>query len=313
MRPLAPRPLPLALLASLSVVSAAQAQYFGLELRQDSARVGEVVTLHVKIHIGIQQNLADRVPSLVGPLPDGVRLVGMDTLSVKRTMEGAVLEGDVRFAFYRPGIQDIPPMRLILRPIASDRGQVMEPEPRSIRIVSVLPEGNPSLKDIRDEWPRQPVNPWLVAMLFAAGMALVWGIRLAAGRFARRPGARTPGRPVIVAATPLSQALAELDALSRRRLYESDVTAHYEAVAEIMRRYFLEVAPVTRAQTSTELLRALSRMSSNGAWHTTRDVLGVADLVKFAGEKPGAVEASRWTDHAREALRAWSETLGPAS
>lgn len=292
----------------------AAAQYFGLELTQDSARIGEIVTLHVKIHIGIQQNVVDRLPSLVGPLPDGVRLVSMDTLSVKRTMEGAVLEGNVRFAFYRPGLQDIPPMRLILRPIASDRGQVMEPEPQSIRIVSVLPEGNPSLRDIRDEWPRQPVNPWVVAALVAAGIALAWGVRRAGQRWARRQDARAPGRleGTATAPTPLAQALADLEALGKRRLYESDVTAHYDAVAEIMRRYFIEVAPVTtRAQTSTELLRALGRMSSNGAWHATRDVLGGADLVKFAGRKPGAAEASRWTDHARDAITAWSSTLAP--
>ncbi len=304
--PLASRLLPLALLL---MARPAAAQYFGLELGQDSARVGEIVTLHMKVHIGNQQNLADRVPSLVGPIPDGVRLVSMDTLSVKRTLEGAVLEGNVRFAFYRPGIQDIPPMRLILRPIASDRGQVMEPEPRSIRIVSVLPEGNPSLKDIRDEWPRQPVNPWLVVLGVAGAGVAVWAVRRLLARRVPRPAAPLSPRPV--ASGPLAQALAELDALSKRRLYETDVTAHYDAVAEILRRYFIEVAPATtRAQTSTEMLRALSRMSSNGAWHTTRDVLGGADLVKFAGEKPGAVEASRWTDRAREALTAWSSTLG---
>lgn len=314
MRPLArlaSRLLPLALAALLP--AEASAQYFGLELRQDSALVGEVVPVHVKVHIGIQQNLAARIPSMVGALPEGVRLLGMDTLSVRRTMEGAVLEGDVRFAFYRPGIQDIPRLRLILRPIASDRGQVMEPEPLTIRIVGTIPEGNPTLKDIRDQFPRKPVSPWLVAAGLVGVLVLLAFARWASRRRGLRASghdAMTSGRPDASAASPLATALAELAALDAQALYRSDVAAHYDAVAEVLRRYFIAVAPATtRAQTSSELLRALGALGRNGAWHATRDVLGDADLVKFAGQRPGAGEATRWTGQAREALTAWSRTL----
>src|SRR4030095_16313642 len=60
--------------------SSAHAQHFALELARDGVRLGEVVPLHARIHIGPQQTLASPVPVSVEGLPDGARIVGIDTL-----------------------------------------------------------------------------------------------------------------------------------------------------------------------------------------------------------------------------------------
>jgi hypothetical protein len=298
-------------LALMAAAGRADAQHFALERSgsTDSVLVGEVVTLRARVHIGPQQNLASPVPALVGELPDGVRLLGADTLRPdgKRT----VLAGDVRVAFYRPGRFQVPPLRLILRPIASDRGQPLEPEPVWVDVGTTLPPGNPSLRDIRDDLPRPPVNPvtWLAVLFVGAGLlfaARYWGRRLSlsAGSTVSGPGAGL--------ATPLDQARAELDRLAAEPW--TDAGDYYERVADVLRQYFIAVAPGVRdSQTSRELLAVLAAQNGNGAWTGTERVLGAADLVKFAGRMPAQDTAHAWAADVRSLLSAWDTVLAPAA
>jgi hypothetical protein len=270
----------------------------------DSVKIGEVVVLHARVHTGPQGALASPVPALIGELPEGVRLLGADTLRASGVR--SVLSGDVRFAFYRPGQFQIPELRLVLRPIASDRGQPLGPDPIAIIVGSSLPPGNPSLKDIRDQLPRTPIDPLVVVAAAAAAVVLVWlARRLLHRQRAVEPSNRPSTQP---APSALAVARAELDRIAAEPWLETgNVAKHYEAVADVLRRYFVTVVRETnRAQTSSELLRALGSYRSNGAWHGTREVLGDADLVKFAGVTPDAVTARAWTGDVRRVLDAWA-------
>lgn len=297
-----------ALGAVLATARPAAAQHFSLERTgtTDSVLVGEVVTLHARVHIGPQQNLASPVPALVGELPDGVRLLGADTLRPdgKRT----VLAGDVRLAFYRPGRHQVPTLRLILKPIASDRGQPLEPDPMWLDVGTTLPPGNPALRDIRDDLPAPPVNPlaWLAALL-AVALIVVAGRRWQASR---RRAAATGGvdRTSMPGVTPLQRAHAAINRLAAQPWADAD--AYYAGVADVLRQYFIEVAPgVRESLTSRELLGALAPLSGNGAWTGTERVLGVADLAKFAGRLPAPETAGAWTNDVRDLLTAWDSLL----
>jgi len=137
----------LALLVLVLSATRAHAQHFDLELNRDSVKLGEVVELHARIHIGSQQTLASPIPVVAEGLPDGGRVVGVDTL--QHQQDRTLLLGTVRMAFLRTGRLRIPPLRVIVKATPDDRGFLLESEPLYIEVVPSLPAGNPTLKDIR--------------------------------------------------------------------------------------------------------------------------------------------------------------------
>ncbi len=131
-----------------------------------------------RIHIGSQQNVASN-SAVLADLPEGVRLISQDTLTrhsnAAMMRDGrALLTGEVRLAFFRPGRQRVPPLRVILKGVASDRGLPLESEASYVEVVPTLPAGNPSLKDIRDQRPETSVDPMLVAAVAVLVLGLGW-------------------------------------------------------------------------------------------------------------------------------------------
>jgi hypothetical protein len=281
-----------------------EAQYFGLEMSRDSVKLGEVVELHARVFIGPQQTLVSHVPVAAEDLPDGGRIVGIDTL--EHQADRKQLLGTVRMAFLRTGRMRIPPFRVIVRATPYDRGFMLESQALYIDVVPTLPPGNPSLKDIRDQRPEQQVDPLLVlAGVAAFGVVAWWGRRW----LARRSATALAAPVAAIALTPADLAREALNRIEREGWAErGDMARHYEAVAAVMREYLESIDPkVHAAQTSTELLRVLATRRSNGTWHGTARVLSDADLVKFAGVSPDAKTAHAYVVRARSVIDAWSE------
>jgi hypothetical protein len=293
----------LALLLLAMSATRAHAQHFDLELSRDSVTLGQVVDLRARIHIGPQQTLASPVPVVAEGLPEGARVVGIDTL--KHQADRTLLLGGVRMAFFRPGRLRIPPLRVIVKATPDDRGFMLESEPLYVDVVPSLPAGNPTIKDIRDQLPEQKVDPLTVVAAIAALVALAW---LARRRLARRPAVAAHAPEVAGALTPADVARAALSRIEAEGWVErGDMGRHYEAVAAVMREYLGSIDPkVHAAQTSTELLRVLSTRRSNGTWHGTARLLGDADLVKFAGVSPDARTARSYVAGARTVIDAWA-------
>lgn len=300
----------------------AHAQHFDLELNRDSVRLGEVVELRARIHIGPQQTLASPIPVVAEGLPDGGRVVGVDTL--RHQQDRTLLLGTVRMAFLRTGRLRIPPLRVIVKATPDDRGFMLESEPLYIDVVPTLPAGNPTLKDIRDQLPEQKVDPLMVAAALAALAIVAWVVRR---RLAGRPVAAPVAGPVAGAATPADVARAALSRIELEGWVErGDMQRHYEAVAAVMRQYLESIDPrVHAAQTSTELLRVLARHQANGSvgpvilseakdrvvLPRTAQVFGDADLVKFAGISPDAKTARAYVSGARKVIDSWASPGEP--
>ena len=281
-----------------------EAQYFGLEMNRDSVKLGEVVELHARLYIGPQQTLVSHTPATVEGLPDGARIVGIDTL--EHQADRKQLLGTVRMAFLRTGRLRIPPFRVIVRATPYDRGFVLESEPLYIDVIPTLPAGSPALKDIRDQVPEQTVDPLMVAAAVAALALLAW---LARRQLARRP-ARIAVAPVADGVlTPADLARAALARIEQEGWIDrGDMDRYYESIAAVMREYLESIDPkVHAAQTSTELLGVLATRRSNGTWHGTARLFGDADLVKFAGVSPDAKTAQAYAAGARRVIDAWAE------
>ncbi len=268
--------------------------------------LGDSVTLRFRLTIDDRDLVTDTVPRPVDELPPGVRI-----LSVERLHRGSdrVFTGTAVIAFYRTGKRALPVFGVPWLQVVSGRRRVVTHDPVTIEVASVLPAGNPPLRDIREPDSPRGFGP-LWALLGAAGAAaIVW---LATRRRARRPVPEpepvAPPPPPPPPPDPYAAALGRLDAIEAERwAARGDVAPHYQAVADTLRDY-LEAADglPARERTTTELLWSLPpRLAEGGLRRRVQELLGDADLVKFAKLRPRADEAASYTARARDLLERW--------
>ena len=273
-----------------------QAQFLAVEADRDSAYVGDVVTLHLAVHLAPQETMASYVPALAGELPEGVRLLSADTLARDANR---VFVGKVRVAFYRPGIHEVPQLQVVLRHTPTDRGTPYSFSQPTITVATLAPAGNPPLKDIRDAI--DPSGPSPRTVVVAAVLALLgWlGMRRIRRRHAMPPAAETPAA---VPLDPRSAALAELDAIARDGWPARDPVRAIELAAGVLRDYLGGMLPAAAGALTTRELVAVLPASLNGTADAVRRALGDADLVKFARVRPDAASAGSFVDEVRRLL-----------
>lgn len=300
--------LGLALLAP----AAAHAQFSqgrSLTVTADPAKagLGDSITLSFRLTINERDLLTDSMPRPTGDLPPGVRVLSVEKL---RRAADRVFSGTAIVAVYRPGKRALPAFGLPWVQIVTGHRGVVTHDPLEIEIASVLPGGNPPLRDIRE--PDVPPGfGGLWALLGAAAAAATAWLATRRRRLTEpapelEPVAASPAPPP--PPDPYAAALARLEAIEAERWAASgDVARHYQAVADALRDY-LEAADglPARERTTTELLWSLpSRLAEGGLRRRVQEVLGDADLVKFARLRPPAGEAAGYTAHARELLDRW--------
>jgi hypothetical protein len=304
------------LLLTLLRPPSAQAQldhgrFFTATVHPAEVAVGDSVTVRFRLIINERDLLTDTVPRPVGELPPGVRV-----LSVQRLQRGPdrAFTGSAVLAFYRSGRRQVPAFGLPWVQIVTGHRGVMSHDPAEVEVTTVLPGGNPSLRDIRE--PETPPNLSSLWILLGAGGAA--GVAWAMTR--RRRGAPVTARTRIETPPspppppdPYAVALARLEAIEVERwAARGEVERHYESVAAVLREY-LETAQGIPApeRTTTELLWSLPpRLAEGGVRRRVQEVLGAADLVKFARRRPGDAEAASYTRVARELLDRWHQAAG---
>ena len=305
-----------ALLASALSGHAANARlsegrFFTATVEPAKLAVGDSVTVRFRLIINERDLLTDTVPRPVSELPPGVRVLSTEKL--QRNPDRA-FTGSAVLAFYRPGTQQVPTFGLPWVQVVTGHRGVMSHDPVEIEVSSVIPGGNPSLRDIREpDAPASLAPLWTVlGALGAAGLAWVVTRRRRRVGVAVEAALEPPAPPP--PPDPYTVALARLDAIARERWAEDgDVERHYESVARVLRQY-LETAEGIPApeRTTSELLWSLPpRLAEGGLRRRVQDLLGAADLVKFARQRPGTVEAAGYTRGARELLDRWHHAAAP--
>jgi hypothetical protein len=300
------------MLALSLLTTSAQAQFnygrsFTVTAEPARAGLGDSVTLRFRLTMDERDLLTDTVPRPVGELPPGIRL-----LSVEKLRRGAdrVFTGTAVIAFFRPGRRTLPVFGIPWVQIVTGQRGVVVHQPAAIEVASVLPAGNPPLRDIREpDSPRSWGALWSLLGTVGAA-ALVW---LATRRRARRtePEPKAIAAPPPLPPDPLAAALTRLEEIeAERRTGPGDVARHYAAVADVLRDYLeAEAGLPARERTTTELLWSLPpRLAEAGLRRRMQDVLGDADLVKFAKLRPSSDEAASYTVRARDLLERWHRT-----
>lgn len=270
------------------------------------ASVGDTVRLRFRLVAHERDLLTDSVPRPVGQAAEGMRV-----LAVERLRRGAdrVFTGSALVAFYRPGLREVPAFGVPWMQIVSGRRGTAATEAGAIEIVPVLPAGNPTLRDIREVEPA----PGPAALPLFLGGLLLAAIAVLLLRRRATPPAPIPvpaPPPPALPPDPYRQALQRLEAIGQeRRAHRGEVVLHYQAVADALRDYLEAAEEIpARERTTTELLWALPpRLTEGGLRRLAGQLLGEADLVKFARRRPDAGAADQHLREARELLRRWHE------
>lgn len=273
--------------------------------------VGEQVAVHIEAHLGSSARLLELAPRPADSLPDGVRVVSMDSLTATG---GGAFVARMRVAFFRPGVASVPALALAYRSSANAPPDTMRSRPVSIEVVGSLPPGNQPMRDIKALEPLAPrarTTRWLVMMAALALLVLLFlaGRRLAgwrAHRRATRAPTTSPARPVTV--SPFDRARAQLEEIEAAHWPAlGQVTLHYERVADVLRRFLEDGLGVrTSDRTTEELVWSLAQgLSEDGQREECLALLEEADLVKFARLRPDEAAAARFLARAHALLDSW--------
>jgi hypothetical protein len=292
------------LLVPSPVSAQVSGQSFEVIPETSGATVGDTVTLRFRVRLDERDLLFDTVPRPLATLPSGVRLLSVEKLT---RAPDRIFYGHARLAFYRVGRQAIPVFGLpFMRAVKGVQRATLSSDSAFVEIGSLLPAGNPSLKDIRELEPPTP-SRWLPAALIAViGALIVVSLRR---RRRAAPTAPSP-EPVVPAAAPSPYAIA-IEALHQLERTgwpaKGRVDRHYETAVDVLRNY-LETAEGldAREQTTEELVWALPpHLSRDGLRNRLHELLDEADLVKFACVRPDPAAAARFLQDCRALLSGW--------
>lgn len=282
-----------------------------LELTPDQPRalVGDEVSFTLRVRLRPGQELLDLTPRNILPPPAGVRVLASDSL---RPAGPGEYTGRVRMVFFRVGPQPVPTFSLLFRPRAGAMPDTLVHAPVALEIGTLLPAGNPELKDIRPLWVvgGPAWGPALLLVLaVAAGVAYLW-VR---GRRTRSGAAGAPSSQELPPG-PFERALRQLEALEQQALASGNgATPLYADVARTVRECLVAAGAVDHAGlTSSEAVAALpAALGNDGGQARLSLLLTDADLVKFARVRPDLPSALRHLDGARQLLGTWQQRLRP--
>ena len=296
------------LLIALLPLARLEAQYTGRSFTvssiPDTAQAGDTVRLRFRLVLEERDLLTDTVPKPAAELPAGVRVLSVEKL---RRGPDRTFTGEAAVAFYRPGRREIPAFGVPWVQVVTGHRATVTTGPATIEIASVLPAGNPALRDIREpETPASPGPLGLALGALAAGAAAWYVLRR------RRRLLPAEVEPPVESVEPPAPADPYQVALARlARAERGDVERQYQETADALRDYLEAAEEIpARERTSAELLWSLPpRLLEDGLRRLTAQVLGDADLVKFARSRPDPSAAAAHLREARELLRRWHEAL----
>jgi hypothetical protein len=287
-------------------------QDFEVTAEPQRAHLGDSVSLRFRVRLDERDLLYDTVPRPTADLPEGVHILSVEKL---RRGPDRIYTGRAQVAFYRTGRQAAPVFGLpFMRAVKGVTRATLTSDTAFVEIEPLAPAGNPSLKDIKGIERQRGPDPRLVAgLLGAAVVALVAALL---GR-RRRNGPVAPAsvETFSVAAGPYQAALERLDQVERERWPAvGEVDRHYAAIADVLRRYLEDAHGLPALErTTVELVWLLPpALAADDLRRRCAELLGEADLVKFARRRPDQADAAALLRAARDLLADWQHaTAGP--
>ena len=259
----------------------------GLEADAESVTVGDVLTLTLKVsHPSDHHVIFPDVPREWGEFE--VRKTTHLPTEIGED-ESLLSAMTIEAVLFQPGVHSTPELSVAIR---RPNGSVINRpvRPIEIEVASVLASGANELKDIRPqaEVPFPATWPWMFGGFTSAAALILLGVY-----FWRRMLSEAAVQTQQVL-TPLEHALATLDSIERQDLpRQGRYLEHYALVAECLRTYLFGQFRIPAPELTTEQsISVLDRrpVPPNDV-RSLGDVLGEADLVKFARLSPELSDA----------------------
>jgi hypothetical protein len=227
--------------------------------------------------------------------------------------DGRVYQGSARLAFYRAGRRAVPIFGVPFMRVVEGVSRATIPSDSAFVVITPVlpPAGNPPLKDIR-ELDQRPLPGWTWPALLVAMLAAGWLLLCRRRKRTERTFSAEP-KTVAVSArepSPYDVALARLHQVKAENWPSLNlVELHYDAVAQALRQYLEDAHGVGALErTTAELVWALPPQLGRGKLREIcREVLGEADMVKFAEARPSQESAADFLMRAEELLNAWHQ------
>ena len=278
---------------------------FTVTAEPGTAGLGDSITLRFRLVLTERDLLTDTVPRPTGELPPGVRVLSVEML---RRDASRVFTGTAVIALYRSGKRTIPAFGVPWVQVVTGHRGVVSTEPAEVTIASSIPAGNPSLRDIREpDLPPSLAPLWgLLGALLVAAVA--WRLAHRRRPVALPAPAVEPSVESEPEPDPYKRAVARLAEIEAEGWIErGEIARYYEKLADALRDYLEAAEEIpARERTTAELLWTLPpRLSEGGLRRRVQEVLGDADLVKFARHRPGTDEGAGYAGRARDLLERW--------
>jgi len=267
-------------------------------LSTNEVRIGDIVELELKIlH---PADAALELPALEREAEIRVRNREVET----RALDEAWARTTAR---YRLSSFAVGAHRLstgVVQAVKRDGSVLTEPFPDiELRVLSLLAEGQSSLREIKDlvAWPRA-IPRWVVALIAVGLLALV--AAFLAARYLKRPHAKALEPPPPPAHEVALRALRALRA--RGWMEEGHVEPFFVELSRIVRHYLEDrFALHAPEQTTEEFIREAAESAALNQEHRalTAAFLTECDLVKFARHRPGRAEMESALDAAERLVK----------
>jgi hypothetical protein len=279
----------------LMFASHAPAQNVQVAAHLDSATIliGQQVRLHLNAFCNLHNGLVKITwPEIGDSLAAKIRVVSkskIDTIVGDSSHpEQQLLKEDILLTCFDSGYYAIPPFRFVVN---GDTAKPLATEPIMLTVHTVAVDTTKGIKDIKGPlsapWTILEILPWLGigAAILAAIIAIVYYLR-------RRMKNKKP-EPVIIKAPPVAphiKALKTLEDLAGLKLWqEGKIKEYHSIISDTLRLYIGERYGIGAPEMITsEIMHAMRRTSvvNTPGYMQLQQILILADLVKFAKEKP---------------------------
>lgn len=268
-----------------------KAQNIQAEAKLDtpSISLGDQTAVHISVHS--PRGEAITFPPLSDTITSKIQIVSSTTDTVQEKNKAETITRNLVITSFDPGYYTIPPF------VINTRNGTVTTNALQLQVLHVKVDTTKAIYDIKQplavsyswlDWLR---DHWLWIVIPVLVVLLITGLVYYLKRKPRKASViKTEVKQV---APPHTIALEKLYELRERKLWQSDqVKLYYSELTDIIREY-LEMRYGIKAleQTTEDILASLRRIDiSEGNRELLYQMLELADLVKFAKQKPLAAE-----------------------
>jgi len=305
--------LPFVLLTCVMFNANAQNIRAEAKLQQYTIRIGDQTKLFLSVHQPIREHVT--FPKLTDTVTAKVQLISTnkpDTIFDQNDHNLATVTQSYTITSFDAGTYTIPPFTI------STTGGALKTNELTLQVQTVKVDTTKAIYDIKQplavsysfiDWLR---DNWPIVLMVFAGVLIIAGLIY---YLLNRPKQEPVAQPAKPSLPGHIIALTKLNELHEKKLWQQgEVKLYYSELSDILRDY-LENRYRIKAQESTtdEIFTALKRKHLSGDnREKLRELLLLADLVKFAKEKPLPADNEQCMDNAVDFVSNTKQDVEPA-